>query len=74
MDTLYRIGKRALVALLLFSLAVSAFSVVQPAEQAYLLDITTVSVDLPHQRLRATQCQQGEDTVRSTALPWLRAI
>jgi len=68
------IGKRALVALLLFPLAVSAFSVVQAAEQPDLLDINTVTVDLPHQRLRATQCQHGEHTVRSTALPWLRAI
>jgi hypothetical protein len=68
------IGKRALVAPLLFPLAVSTFSVVQAAEQADLLDINTVTVDLPHQRLRPTQCQHGEHMVRSTALPWLRAI
>jgi hypothetical protein len=74
MDTPYRIRKRVLVTLLLFPLVVSAFSVVQAAEQADLLDINTVTVDLPHQRLRATQYQHGEHTVRSTALPWLRAI
>ena len=68
------IGKRALVAPLLFPLAVSTFSVVQAAEQADLLDINTVTADLLHHRFRATQCQHGEHWLRPTALPWPRVI